>query len=341
MFNKEISKMRTSKKFTSVLLTLLTLVLLSGAALAAEPGLVYPPTSEASDQKAGSVLFYNFYTSGATSGNTQNTRVNITNTSSTSAAFVHLFFVAENCGVADSFICLTANQTASFLASDIDPGVSGYIVAVASDGVFGCPTAFNFLIGDEYVKLTTGHHANLGAVAFAALYNRNLPGCDGNSTTAELRFNGVVGDGYNRAPRALALSNFASRANGNDTLLIINRVGGNLATGAATLGTLFGLLYDDAENVKSFSITGSCQLRGSLSNTFPRIVPRLETFIPEGRSGWLKVWSQSDIGLLGAAINFNPNRENQEGAFSGGHNLHHLTLSANAAYVIPIFPPSC
>jgi len=333
--------MRTSNKLMPALLSILMLVLISGAALAAEPGLVYPPTSEASDQKAGSVLFYNFYTSGATSGNRQNTRINITNTSSTSAAFVHLFFVTENCGVADSFICLTANQTASFLASDVDPGVSGYIVAVANDGVLGCPASFNFLIGDEYVKLTTGHHANLGAVAFAALYNGVLPGCDANSSTAELRFNGVVGDGYNRAPRVLALSNFASRANGNDTLLILNRVGGNLMIGAATLGSLFGLLYDDAENVKSFTVSGGCQLRASLSNTFPRITPRFETFIPEGRSGWLKIWSTSDIGILGASINFNENAENRVGAFNGGHNLHHLTLSPSATYIVPIFQPTC
>ncbi|MBP6821675.1 MAG: DUF11 domain-containing protein, partial [Acidobacteria bacterium] len=46
---------------------------------AAGPGLAFPAASEASDQGAGSVLIYNIYTSGATSGNTQNTRVNLTN----------------------------------------------------------------------------------------------------------------------------------------------------------------------------------------------------------------------------------------------------------------------
>src|SRR5262249_49379666 len=186
------STMIASRKLTSALLALFALIVMSGSALAADPGLLYPPTSEVSDQKAGSVLFYNFYTSGATSGNAQNSRINITNTSSTSAAFVHLFFVdGANCSVADSFICLTTNQTSSFLASDVDPGVSGYIVAVASDGTTGCPVAFNFLIGDEYVKLSTGHQANLGAEAFAALYNGTLPGCDETSVAAALNFNGV------------------------------------------------------------------------------------------------------------------------------------------------------
>ena len=73
--------MRTSRKFISAMLSLVALGLMSAAALAADPGLTYPPTSEVSDQKQGSVLIYNIYTSGATSGNSQNTRINITNTS--------------------------------------------------------------------------------------------------------------------------------------------------------------------------------------------------------------------------------------------------------------------
>ena len=331
--------MRTSRKLTHVLLALFALVLMSSAALAADPGLVYPPTSEASDQKAGSLLVYNFYTSGATSGNSENTRINITNTSTSNPALVHLFFVANSCSIADSYICLTENQTASFLTSDVDPGVAGYIIALAVDDN-GCPYSHNFLIGDEYVKLASGHAANLGAVAFSALYAGTQPGCDANSTTATIAFSGVFG-GYNQAARVLAADNIPSRADGNDTLVIINRLGGNLATGAATLSTLFGLLYDDAENVLSFSVNGGCQLRNSLSNTFPRTAPRFETFIPAGRSGWAKVYSQSAIAISGAMINLNANAGAQANAFNGGHNLHHLTLTASDGYVIPVFPPSC
>ncbi|MBL8172133.1 MAG: hypothetical protein JNJ50_28500 [Acidobacteria bacterium] len=331
--------MLTSRKFASILLALSALVLMSSAALAADPGLVYPPTSEVSDQKAGSVLIYNFYSSGATSGNSENTRINITNTSSSNPALVHLFFVANSCSIADSYICLTENQTASFLTSDVDPGVSGYIVAIAVDDN-GCPYAHNFLIGDEYVKLSSGHAANLGAEALSALYAGSMPGCDNTSTVANVVFNGVFG-GYNQVPRVLALSNIPSRADGNDTLVVINRIAGNLATGAATLGTLFGLLYDDAENVLSFSVNGGCQLRNSLSNTFPRTAPRFETFIPAGRSGWAKVYSQSAIGILGAMINLNANAGAQANAFNGGHNLHKLTLNSGDTYTIPVFPPSC
>src|SRR5262245_27391193 len=112
---------------TRIGLSLLVLFALAGAALAADPGIAYPSTSEASDQKAGSLLFYNAYTSSASAPATQNTRINITNTSSIFAVSVHLFFVdGATCSVADSFLCLTANQTASFLAADVDPGISGY-----------------------------------------------------------------------------------------------------------------------------------------------------------------------------------------------------------------------
>ena len=335
--------MKYTRLLTHVFFALFALTMLSVAALAADPGLPYPATSEASDQKAGSILFYNVYTSGATSGNTQNTRVNITNTNTTITgdAFVHLYFVAEGCAIADSYVCLTPNQTASFLASDVDPGITGYIVAVAVDGIYGCPINFNYLIGDEYVKFTTGHAANLGAVAFSAL---PIPGvaeqaaCNAASNTATINFDGVS---YNNAPAVLALDNIGSRADGNDTLVIINRVGGNLGIGASSLGTLFGLLYDDAENVLSFSVTGGCQLRNSISNNFPRTTPRFETFVPAGRTGWAKVYNQTGaIGILGAAINLNPNAASSAGAFNGGHNLHHLTLTT-ASYVVPVFPPSC
>lgn len=302
------------------------------------PGPNLPPASQISDQKSGSVLIFPYYTSDAASPNLTNTRINITNVENQWSACVHLFFIdGASCSVADTYVCLTPNQTASFLMFDLDPGTTGYVVAVQVDCLTGCPLNINTLIGDEYVKMASGHAANLAAEAISG-----LPGvralCDANSSIAEMRFDGVM---YNQLPRVLALDSIASRADGNDTLLIINRIGGNLGTGAATLGTLFGILYDDTERALSFQISGGCQLRGSLSNNFPRTAPRFETFIPSGRTGWLKIFSQFDIGILGAAINFNPNVGASAGAFNQGHNLHKLTLTATPSLTIPVFPPFC
>ena len=321
---------------TRAALSLLALVLLTGAALAQDPGAAFPATSEASDQKAGSLLYYNVYTSNPTNPSTADTRVNITNTNAQLSVAVHLFFVnSANCQVADSFICLTGNQTASFVASDLDPGTTGYIVALA---VFsnGIPRQFNFLIGDEFVKFETGHRANLGAVAFSKLTATNVMSTDG--TLAALFFDGLnLAGSFNRAPRVVAVDNIPARADGNDTLLILNRVGGDLSTSAAQLGFLFGVLFDDAETPLSFTTTGGCQLRQSINNNFPRTAPRVETHIPSGRSGWLKINGTADIGILGAAIN----RGMGDTAFSGGHNLHHLTLSAAANLTVPVFPSNC
>jgi hypothetical protein len=63
--------------------------------------------------------------------------------------------------------------------------------------------------------------------------------------------------------------------------------------------------------------------------------------IPSGRTGWMKLWSASDAGLLGVMINFNANAGISAGAFNQGYNLHKLTLTSAASYTIPVFPPGC
>jgi uncharacterized repeat protein (TIGR01451 family) len=330
------------------------------------PGQCLPPGGGPNSSKPGSVLFFPLYASSASSANDTNTRVAITNTNPNRGIAIHLFFVdGSSCSVADSFVCLTPNQTVAFLMSDVDPGVSGYIIAVASDGPgsfgeggnTGCPISFNFLIGHQSIKLPVSSSGGIGntqlailgktrveteleAESCAAEFGSPVPGCDASSPSAVLRFNGQP-NGYNRLPRVLAASSIPSRADGNSTLLIINRIGGDLSANAATLGTLFGLLYDDAESAYSFSLTAGCQLRGTLSGNFPRTVPRIDTIIPAGRSGWLKIWGGADYGIVGATINNNVNTDSAPNAFDGGHLLHKLTLTDTAILTIPIFPPSC
>src|SRR5262249_29836462 len=98
------------------------------------PGALPQTASPASDQQTGSVLIYNIYASDASSPNGQNTRISVTNIEPSRMAFVRLFFVeGSSCSVADSYVCLTPNQTTTFFASDIDPGTTGFIVAVAVD----------------------------------------------------------------------------------------------------------------------------------------------------------------------------------------------------------------
>jgi hypothetical protein len=302
------------------------------------PGIPFPHTSEVSSQKLGSVLIYPVYTSSPTAPATQNTRISLTNADTRRSAYVHLFFIdGSTCSVADSFICLSQNQTASFLAADFDPGTTGYLVAVATDAN-GCPAAFNALMGDEYVKFSTGHEANLSAEAFTAL-NDNPADCDDTSFIAQLRFDGI---NYNMAPRTIALDNIPSRLDGNDTLLIVDRIGGDLGTGVPALGSLFGVFYNDAETGVSFTFSqNSCQFRGSITNSFPRITPRFESFVGQGRSGWFKLSQSGGAAIIGASLNANASAGGSGSVFTQGHNLHKLTLTQGAVFTLPVFPPPC
>lgn len=329
--------MQTSRKLSHALLALFALVVMAASAFA--QGQPYPQQSAVSDQRAGSVLFYNFYTSDAANPGARNTRINITNTSTTATAVVHLFFVQQtDCTSADNFICLTPNQTSTFLTSDVDPNTTGFLVAVATD-TNGCPAPFNFLIGDEYVK-TPVHAANLGAEAFAALFSRPVcPAPDSNQVV--LDFNGVeslTAATYNQAPRVLALDNFASPADGNNTILIINTVGGDLGGTVPSVGQTFFLVYDDAENPASATLNfGRCQNVVTINNAGIRTAPPILSFVPSGRSGWMKFFSTNSArAILGATIN-----ANAETGFNGGHNLHKLTFVPSVLITIPVFGPAC
>ena len=322
------------------------LMMMASAALAADPGIPYPSTSPVSDQHPGSVLFFNFYTSSASQQNLHNSRFNITNTSTTAPALVHLFFVdGATCNLANRFICLTPNQTTSFLASDQDPGTTGYLVGIAVDDL-GCPIARNFLIGSVFVKTETGHQGSLEAEGFSALYDGTAPGCSGQTVSFTLLFDGnTTGTtaSYDRAPRVIAATKVPAVADGNDTRLIVIRVGGNFLTGATPIGSLFGIAYDDLEATHSFTVPNvPCQLYQRIDNAFPITAPRIETVIPSGKTGWLKIWNfVVDAGLLGSVLNKNVNVGSAANAFVGGHNLHKLTLSTTNSITIPIFPPAC
>ncbi|MFN0119227.1 MAG: hypothetical protein ACKV2V_01855, partial [Blastocatellia bacterium] len=274
-------------------LTLAALAILAMSALAGDPG--GPDLGQVSDQKAGAILIYNAYSSSSTNPTAENTRIAITNTNDTQSALVHLFFVdGATCSVADSFVCLTKSQTMTLLASDVDPDVRGYIVAIVVDKNGVPQTGFNYLIGDEYIKLASGHAANLGAEAIRGAV----------ATAADANMIAAIALPL---PRVLAIDNLPSAKDGNDTLLIVNRIfDANYVTGGSnTSGNtgIFGLLFDELENGYSYTFNVTCQLRQSLSDSFPRTAPRFTSVIPAGTSGWMKFWNtNSAAGLLGASI---------------------------------------
>jgi uncharacterized repeat protein (TIGR01451 family) len=293
------------------------------------------------DQKAGSILIYNLYTSSLSQPNEQNTRLVITNTHPGMFVIVHLFFIdGLTCSVADQFVCLTQQQTMSFLTSELDPGTTGYVIAVAVDGMTGCPIEFNHLIGEANIKFASGHRANLPAEAVARVPGGTAPTCDGNSPLAALVFNGLPGN-YEPLPLVLASSSVLDGNTGNQQLLVVNGLGGNLFGSAIGAPEIFGLMFNSAEILASFSERPTtCQLRGIIDNNFPRVAPPFTTHIAANTVGWMKFWSaQANRAISGAIINFNPNAGNSPSAFNQGRNLHKLTYLPSTTMVMPVLVP--
>lgn len=227
-----------------------------------------------------------------------------------------------------NYVNLTPQQTISFLASGVDPGVTGYLIAVPVDE-HGCPVNFNYLIGNAYVHFESGHRASLNAWAIQALGGPII--CDPGATTARLYFDGVS---YSNLPRILGVNSLASRADGNQTMLVVNRISGDLTTGLDPIESLTGFLFDDVERASRFTIQStSSQFRSMVGNNAPRTVPRYDAVIPAGRTGWMKLSSGLDAGVIGAIINQSPN------GFNGGHNLHILSTTDTAFITIPVYRP--
>jgi hypothetical protein len=291
------------------------------------------------------VLIFNLYSSNSTNPNVENTCINLTNTHSTATAYLHIFFVDGSSGAAvDSYLRLRANQTASFLASDIDPGVVGHVLVVAVDGVTGWPVSFNHLIGDELVKLSSGHTATLGAEAFAAEFGPTstlLPGYQPSRKEAQVFFGSAPSgaSAYSPAPLVIAVDNLSSPADGNSTLVVINSVGGDLLTCVTPLGPMVGSLHNDAETPFTFTYNSAnlCQFKQTVSNSFPRVSGGLLAAVPRGKSGWMQIWSRHHtVAMVGAIINFNPIKSKT--TFNGGYNLPKLELMSSCSYTIPVAP---
>lgn len=343
-----------TKNIAKFVATVFMLVLLSVAALAADPEFNTPTTAEASDIKPGSLLIWNLYTSGLTSTNTDNTRINITNSNTEKAVALHLFFVEGSTGnVADGFLCLSPSHTVALNMDQIDPGVTGYLVAVAIDGPSGYaggantgrPISFNYLIGDEWVKFRGNYEANLAAISFSVVARDGVnvdPAYDPFSLVTNLIFDGKPGN-YNRMPRVLAISNLPSPADATGgeepTQMIINRVSGDFTTQADKIGNIFGYLFDDMEKALGYSFNvQSAQFRAPINANFPRTTPRSNVFIPAGRSGWMRMFSTTgDIPLLGSVI-YGKSPNNFRWL---GHNMHHLTLVESSVIKMPAYPATC
>lgn len=310
---------------------LLLLAALSCVAVAQLPG---DPAPNGKLPETGSVLIYNYYSSGP-SPTDEDTVIELTNNHESAGSFVRLLFFGGNtCSAADYIACLAPGDTLIFRVSDVDPQIKGYIVAIAIDSD-GLPINFNFLSGHEDIKLASGHKADFAAVAIRAIASAPAPLPDIFFTT--LNFDGI---NYDKVPRVLELEPVYSVADSNSTLLIVNLLDGDYRFGGITLGPVEGIFTNlDTGNQSTFTDSASCQLNRILSDTFPAITPVFSAALPAKRKGNLKIWATADLGISGAAINFNPAAK-QGKKYNSGDNLRAVTLTT-ASLVVPVFPATC
>ena len=361
--------MRSSHRrlpFNNIYKTLLLItILLVGLAVSAKaqniPGLPGDAAPAAqglgvSENKLGSVLFFNYYTSDAASSQID-TRVSITNVNPVQDIVVHIFFVdSVTCNIADSFLCLTGNQTSTFVTSDIDPNTTGYIIVVAVDSL-GRPASFNYLGGDELVVTSTAHRFGLAAMAAARRDGNFVSPVNSDGVSATMVFNGRQ---YDLLPHTMVLDSFPSQVGGvgsslADTRLYVYTPLPDLTVaGAAFSGTIFFLVHDDQENSYSAQLPISCFLTSDKQRvTSIRTVPNINTIVPSGRSGWATFSATgvrsvdcgdgagtqlrlSNVPLMGATAT-------KIGGFSGGHNLRYATVFNRPGFSIkvPVIPPPC
>lgn len=306
-----------------------------------------------SENKLGSVLFFNYYTSDALSAQV-NTRFNITNVNPSQDIVIHVFFVDSNtCNIADAFVCLTGNQTTTFLASDLDPNITGYMVAVAVD-TQGRPVGFNFLAGDELVVTSTGHRFGLAAMAAARRDGNFASPINTDGTSATMFFNG---NQYDFLPYAMVLDSFPSQVGAvgaplADTRIYVYTPMTDLITGNVFSGTLFFLMHDDAEHTFSGQLPLNCFLASDKQRiTSVRTSPPINTIVPTGRTGWAAFYGNGSqkvlcstsgstttlttVPLMGATAT-------KVGSFNGGHNLRYATtFTPGYSISIPVITPSC
>lgn len=285
-------------------------------ALAKAPAIIEQFGCSGCPNKLGSVLFFTRYTSNPSNPNLSDTRISISGGSIRNPMTIHLFMVdGSTCSVADLYI----RGGGSFLASELDPGIEGYIVAVAVDDN-GAPTQSNTLSGSATILEEDGRTATLPALPFAKLSPGSVAPVDG---VADLNFDNVD---YERLPNSVAVASFNSQQT-DSTYLTIFSPARNLGIGSADSVSVFALLYDDAETALSSGFSFRCYRNDSFLRLFNRS-GGINRHVPAGRTGWISM--NSGRPLLGSVISQGP-------IFNGGHNLHVLGFATGYSISVPVY----
>lgn len=294
----------------------------------------------ASDQKAGSLLVYPYYTSKAQER--RDTRITISNVGFKSVT-AHVFVMDGNtCSQADQFICLTPNASVAFKASDIDPEITGWILAVAVDPQTGYPIAANSLLGNALVA-DGDYVGNYAAEAFWAEGDPSTvtPPNSGAFGSAVLNFNGRdrvnAAGGYDLLPTQFVAEIQSTNDSVGQKLVTVGMTGSIVASspkGAGQVGV--GQVYNGNEKpFGSFSriLNDGCQATAVISSSVPRVPLGMSVLVPAGQVGTLKFFTGGGVGLF-----MTPKTLGNK--WSGIRALHKISALPKTLE-IPVFPPSC
>lgn len=285
----------------------------------------------------GSILVYPYYTSN--SGTGADTRITIANTEiyrregamapTPSTAYVHIFFIdGRTCNQSDQFVCLTPNATFTLKASDFDPEVTGYVIAVAVDKDTGNLVNQNSLIGDAFVA-DGKYVGNYGAEAFQAYGN---PGINNDGV---INF-GNLTNGYDYAPTRFAFS-IQSPVDAPGQRIVTASIGGDINAGILFGASQFGIgaIYNGNErpfgSFAGFHV-GSCQATSVIGLTAPRVPFGMSILIPSGHIGTMQIPTGPAVGLFMTPIGNNK--------WSGIRSLHKNRINT-ATLAIPMYIPVC
>ncbi len=291
--------------------------------------------SLAGDQKPGSVLFFNRYTSSASNPRFEDTKLNITNTNPASSVFLRIFFVNGATCETDSYgFCLAPQQTADLQVSDIDPGVKGYIAVVATNAQ-GQPIQFNWLTGNVIIKQMGANLNRLFSTVLSglAVAKRNEGVVANAGGLAELVFDDV---NYDRLPGQIAFDGVPSQASGsNATVISLFSPSANLTGQAANTGvglTAWGNNDQNQVVTTSGNVSVTCYSDFAVSalRFSPTTVAQL---IPSDSTAWISASSSNGQPLLGTMLN--------SGQFNGAGNGRPLTFVNEYRIRIPVAPVSC
>lgn len=289
----------------------------------------------AGDQKPGSVLFFNRYTSSASNSIREDSTLNLTNTNPASPAYVRIFLVtAATCQTTEIQLCLAAQQTVSLLMSDLDPGVKGYAIAIATN-LQGEPVQFNWLTGNVVLRqpasnIPGSYNSVLGAVAIAKRKEGNVANING---LAEMIFDDVI---YDRLPGQIAFDSVPSQVGAsNATLLSLYRPPSDLSGAVSSTSvqiTGFGQNSQGQVISSTGNLSSACYSDVTMG-TFRLQPTPISQLLPSGATAWFAASSNDLLPLMGAQLN--------SGEFNSGSNARPLSFSAEYKIRILVSPVTC